>query len=622
MNAKGTLMKKRLGIVAFYQKDGNVDEYFLFLLQELKKCLDLLVVICNGIVSEDAEKRMLQYADEVYKRANQGYDAAAFKEGMLLFLGKDVVKQYDEIVLCNDTFFGPFVSFDEMFAEMECRGKDFWGLSAQPESIDFWTGTSRIIPAFIQTFFLVIGSELLHDERFWSYWENLDATSWNVTQVVVNHEQYFTHYFEQMGFSWDVYMDMSIYSSDPKNNNYTGYLVYPYELIKYGKAVFLKKKCITGNDIGRKYIPENGSLKKALVYIKDSLKYNERFIIDFIVQNCTKETVAEKLLSPCIIEEAKCGISDDEFKKILLVVMITSEATAEVFRKYMDMIKQRVECHVLCEKDVQRKLQLLKEDFAIHYHELENGVVEFDKFVKEISTETNAEYVGILKDNCNADECTLKTITFFEEACDNVVFSKDYISNVIEYFKRHFWISGLIAEDEKTPSIVRQDRVNCNISNGWYRSAIWKQDEIHYFERLYNKAGVGLKLQNSVKSIEWMIKSASFENNVTNVREYIEQDFLYTCRRDSRIYIYGAGGVGCRTAHKLEENGISFAGFVVSDGQAKERELLGHPVLPLGDLEPASDEVLMIIAVEERLYPVIKDNLNNYNYNNIIYSCF
>ena len=115
----------RLGIFVFFDPQGIVDGYVTELLRGLRPNLERLVIVSNTELDDTAEKTLRQYADDVIVRENHGLDAAAFKAGMIQFCGWEEVERYDEVVLVNDTFFGPIHSFDDMFSGMADRDVDF-----------------------------------------------------------------------------------------------------------------------------------------------------------------------------------------------------------------------------------------------------------------------------------------------------------------------------------------------------------------------------------------------------------------------------------------------------------------------------------------------------------------
>ena len=111
-------IQSRLGIFVFFDPQGIVDRYVVHLLRALRPNFTRLVVVSNIALTEAAETLLREYCDTVFTRENKGLDAAAFKQGLISFCGWDEVQRYDEVVLINDTFFGPVHSFGDMFAEM------------------------------------------------------------------------------------------------------------------------------------------------------------------------------------------------------------------------------------------------------------------------------------------------------------------------------------------------------------------------------------------------------------------------------------------------------------------------------------------------------------------------
>lgn len=401
---------KRLGIFAFYEKDGVVEDYVRYLLDDLSKCLAHLVIVCNGNLSEDGRQKLLNYSEDIYIRNNVGYDVGAFREVLIDYLGPEKVQEYDALVLCNDTFFGPFVPFIDIFRSMEERELDFWGLSSQPETIDFWEAADRIVPSFIQSFFMVIQKRLIQDAAFWDYWEKVQAEKWNVTQVVVNHEQYFTPYFESLGYRWGTYTDCSLIEGNLDENAYTPYLVLPYELIRFGNAPFLKKKCIMGKDISQQMEPDNGSFRKAVEYIDKNTKYDVHLIIDYMLRNCTKQLIAEKLQLSYIVSEEKEDTFIYDFDNVAIIAAMSDPFLLQLTNRYLTGLQKDVLC--------------------IYHSEVETAIANLPERV---------EYICVLREIVNSENrdykperfprCTV--ISANRLLCENMVYSMDYIRNVI-----------------------------------------------------------------------------------------------------------------------------------------------------------------------------------------------
>jgi len=102
---------ERLGIFVFYDREGIVDSYIDYLLCDLRKCMSYLIIVVNGEVNILGYDIFSKYADQIVIRDNKGFDIGAYKEIIEDLYQKKEMKKWDEIVFCNDTFYGPFIPF-------------------------------------------------------------------------------------------------------------------------------------------------------------------------------------------------------------------------------------------------------------------------------------------------------------------------------------------------------------------------------------------------------------------------------------------------------------------------------------------------------------------------------
>lgn len=245
-NLEGEKMKlqspvKRAAIFVFYDKDGIVDRYVEYLINNLRKTVETLVVVCNGKLSPKGRVLFEALAEIVYVRENQGLDAAGYREGLVNCLGWENVEQYDEIVLLNDTFYGPFSSFEKIFEEMNDCDIDFWGLTEHYESQGLaGLGKNGIYPDHLQTYFLAIRKKMLCSREFHEYWDNMPVYN-SFEQVVGMHEVLFTQHFRDCGFKATAYVELSdLRETIAPNINY--YTFAPGSLIKKRKFCVIKRK--------------------------------------------------------------------------------------------------------------------------------------------------------------------------------------------------------------------------------------------------------------------------------------------------------------------------------------------------------------------------------------------
>lgn len=141
--------RKTLAIMAVYDPDGIVDDYIVYYLLSLKKVADRIIVVANGDLTGEGEDKLGGIADKIWIRENRGFDFGAYKEVICSCL--EEVSGYQELILCNDTCFGPFIPFEDIFLKMDSENLDFWSMNY----ID-----DRLLPHF-QSYFMVFQKEAI-----------------------------------------------------------------------------------------------------------------------------------------------------------------------------------------------------------------------------------------------------------------------------------------------------------------------------------------------------------------------------------------------------------------------------------------------------------------------------
>ena len=89
---------KRLCIFVTYDHENIVDDYIGYLLQQLRKVVDGLAVVCNYEYIAKGIDKIRPYADKVYYRNNTGFDAGAYKDAICSYLGWDEINKYEEVL--------------------------------------------------------------------------------------------------------------------------------------------------------------------------------------------------------------------------------------------------------------------------------------------------------------------------------------------------------------------------------------------------------------------------------------------------------------------------------------------------------------------------------------------
>ena len=204
---------KRALVYVIFESENRLQEYKLRFLQALSPLMDDVIVIVNGQLHVEDVNKLEPYG-QVLTRNNKGYDTAAFREGIFAF-GKDKLKDYDQLLLVNDTNIGPMRDLSQVFQEMADKKLDFWGISFGEEQEDVTKENPYgYIPKHLQSYFLVIEKLMLNDDSFYEYWSHLTDTD-SRDKAIGRHETRFTKHFADLGYRFDAvvqeYEDSAMY---------------------------------------------------------------------------------------------------------------------------------------------------------------------------------------------------------------------------------------------------------------------------------------------------------------------------------------------------------------------------------------------------------------------------
>ena len=202
---------RRIAVFSLYNEHGIADDYVIFLLEKLREFVERIVVVSNGNLSKLSEIAIKASCDQLLVRENVGFDVWGYKTGIDA-VGFDALSEYDELILLNDTCYGPLFPFSEMFSEMERRDCDFWGSAAHSQMTpNPFTGTGHL-PRHLTANFIAIREKMLKSRAFKTYWENLPAIKTYIDAIML-HESQFTKHFTDLGYSAEAYVDPDKYGS-------------------------------------------------------------------------------------------------------------------------------------------------------------------------------------------------------------------------------------------------------------------------------------------------------------------------------------------------------------------------------------------------------------------------
>lgn len=629
---------KRLGIYLIYDQENIIDPYIGYMLKELKTCLNHLVVVCNMAKVDCGEEILEEYADEIFYRDNIGFDAGGFKDALCSFLGWEKVLRYEELVLINDSMYGPFYPMRDIFDQMGKRQVDFWGLAKHGAFIDVG---GRYAPEHIQTYFMSIGFPMLHDSCFEEYWENMPYYR-GLDEVVWKHEIRFTQHFADLGYTYDVLADIDCNDSKVNiQNNYLQYALIPYELMKRRNFPFLKRQVII-NDTLEQQTQENWRL--ALDYIDKETDYDTNLIWNHILRRFNMADLQRSLHLRYIIPSQKAEIRDRE--KIAVLVFVEHMTAVEYVTEYLLCIcvLPNVAVTVLSEKekllDVYRKLGITCEKLDFR-----------KKLAKNLST---YDLVCVLHDADLSSDIESSCIgkSYFYNLWENLLKGENHILGIVSQFKNEPRLGflappmpifgkyfgelskGWNGQFEAAKNLTEKLQLKCRIfkekpplranRDFWIRGSILKklnnmdmedysgleyiwtyiaQDRGYYSGIVESEEYASMNESNlyhyvtqiAVLGRQYYGDFCTFQEMTEKMTENIKKPELERfCKDHRKIFIYGAGYFAKRYKKYL----FNIEAYVISDGQVKPDRIDGIPVRYLSEI-PVSDEYGFVLCLSK-----------------------
>lgn len=416
---KLTKSAKRLGVFIFYDRDQMIDDYVMYMLNSLNDAVEKIIFVSNSDLSKEELSKLDKYNIDINIRENKGLDAGAFKYVYDKYK-REYLSSFDELILLNDTFFGPFRPFKDIINDMGDRDIDFWGLTANFNSPD---GTNHskdgYIHSHIQTYFVAYRKNVLGSDFFNKYWSKYDINKNNSFEKVVNnHESYFTYSLEKQGFKWDTYVNLDHYKKDEIKYNYNIYGYSAYTLLKYYNCPFIKRKNFVFNKLDALYMNNGLDTYKSLEWIKENTNYDINMIYKNILRLYEPRDLYQALNMNYIVSE-----KEDKKAKKLIIANINDEKSYELGKLYFNNIKK-------CD------IKLYTENKKIINKEIEYTNNLYKKII-DTRNDLIKKYDYICLLDLKADDNSFQEVNDSNviRVLDNSIKSDEYINGIVDIFE-------------------------------------------------------------------------------------------------------------------------------------------------------------------------------------------
>lgn len=247
--------KNRISIFAHYDQDNIVDEYVYYYLKELLTVVTKLVFVTVSDIEQKDIDRLEMLNIDVIKRENIGYDFYSYKVGIESLN----LELYDELIICNDSAFGPLYPLKNLFKNMEQKECDFWGVT-----------DSYVKGYHLQSYFMVFNSTVLNTYVFQEFWKQMKVID-DKEKLIEQYEVGLSQLLIENNYNTAVFInhEMSFYESI--KYLYFRYLsLEDYKLLRMFNLIFSK---YYWSMISRKQYNISLALWDTLI-----LKYNMPFV--------------------------------------------------------------------------------------------------------------------------------------------------------------------------------------------------------------------------------------------------------------------------------------------------------------------------------------------------------
>lgn len=500
---------KRIALYVIYDKDGILDGFRKYYLQELRKVTDHIIAVVCGTLTPESRDELEKIVDEVFVRENKGLLAYAWIEG-IEFIGWDKLAEYDELLMLNDSFFGPFYPLKDMFDAMEKSDADFYGAmkNFEEKSYKEMMGRSFKHGHFRGSicYFYVIKERLLHSPEFKKYWSKKP----NVKQDWDTYffaEMEFFDYVKDCGFRIDAYQTDKLkgYFFDNLTHNMS-------KLVRDEKIPFARVRPF-GTDLKDQSLQVNYGKdpRETLDYIDKHTDYDVNMIWDFILRTKNLTHIYNQLQLQYVVPKDSVEFPYTYDKKIAAIIHIYYEDLADQIAGYCENFPEKTDFYITTTSDDKKKV--IDEAFkkrGLHFEckvRPNVGVAMSTLWITyaDVTTKGDYEYICYFHDKKSPySQFAVQGEQFATRCYQNLFGSKEEVKNIINLFERnprmgilavpvvyhgeYFFVASRswAGNYQNTVDLAKKLDINVNISKAiapvtpygdmfWYRAAALKK---------------------------------------------------------------------------------------------------------------------------------------------------
>lgn len=176
----------RVAVIVHYSRRGGFLRYFQYLVEQLDRSGFAVVIVSNSPkLDRDGVDALLPHCALILHRRNVGYDFGAWRDGILQIPDPAALHQ---LLLANDSVFGPLRNMEEVLQRCNPAEGDVWGIT---DSFD-----TRY---HLQSYFLLFNQAILRSAKFLKFWQTMRYVE-NKRVVIFKYEIGLSQMLVKQGF--------------------------------------------------------------------------------------------------------------------------------------------------------------------------------------------------------------------------------------------------------------------------------------------------------------------------------------------------------------------------------------------------------------------------------------
>lgn len=283
---------KRIGVFSIDDMEHELGEEIFYLLSSMKKYMKEIYIVCNGRLQYIEKKQIKMYSNLIFEDVF-GYDVNRWNYVLQMIIDKT---DADEIILFNDSFFGPLFPLGNMFQSMESEDIDFWGVT------DCRKAQLKKNERCIQTYFMVFKRSAYIRKSFRKYWKKLPQIK-NIDMYEKFVDDKLTSTLISDGLKYGTYVNTPRAVEKGRELNYV--LIEPNYLVQKKKMPFVSKHAFNVKKETMLSYNTASEISSLMDYIKNCTVYDEQIIYKYFIHRLNVYDLKLLFNKNCIITKPK-----------------------------------------------------------------------------------------------------------------------------------------------------------------------------------------------------------------------------------------------------------------------------------------------------------------------------